>query len=188
MQRSWIRAAWLAAVVTLAVAALAGCGAAGGDSADGSGPGGGSSSAEQPASAPDFKALLTAEDAARITGQPDITMADLGIRQGSSEYLVIYTAAKAPEALWLRVGAEGMFEEARSAYGQGQETAVEGLGEEAFAWDSQDSDAGVAFLKDRRTYIISTKYWVPDQTTMVMQPAATAEQLMDAAKTVSDRL
>ena len=121
-------------------------------------------------------------------GQPDITEADLGIRQGSSEYLVIYTAAKAPEVLWLRVGAKGMFEEARSAYGQGKETAVDGLGDEAFAWDSKDSDAGVAFLKDGRTYIISTKYWVPDQTTMVMEPAANAEQLMDAAKTVNDRL
>ncbi len=178
----------LVVVAALAAAALTGCGNAGGDSAGGRSAGSGSSTAKQTASAQDFKALLTAEDAKRITGQSDITEADLGIRQGSSEYLVIYTAAKAPEVLWLRVGAKGMFEEARSAYGQGQETTVDGLGDEAFAWDSKDTDAGVAFLKDGRTYIISTKYWVPDQTTMVMEPAATAEQLMDAAKTVNDRL
>ena len=188
MQRSWTRAAWLVVAVALAAAALTGCGNAGGDSTGGGSPSGGSGSAKQPASAPDFKALFTAEDAERISGHSDITEADLGIRQGSSEYLVIYTAKEFPEGLWLRVGAKGMFEEARTAYGQGKETAVDGLGDEAFAWDSKDSDAGVAFLKDGRTYIISTKYWVPDQTTMVMQPGATAEQLMDAAKTVNDRL
>jgi len=188
MNRSWTRAAWFVVLVALAAMALVGCGNTGGDSTTGSSAGGGSSSAKQPASAPDFKALLTAEDAKRISGQSDITEADLGIRQGSSEYLVIYTAKKFPEGLWLRVGNKGMFEEARSAYGQGKETSVDGLGDKAFSWDSKDSDAGVAFLKDGRTYIISTEYWVPDQTTMVMQPGATAEQLMDAAKTVNDRL
>jgi len=184
MRHAWVRLASLVLAVALAGIALIGCAGAGTDTEQA----GSTGSAEQSASTPDFQALLTAEDAKRITGQPDITEADLGIRQGSSEYLVIYTAAKAPEALWLRVGDEAMFEEARSAYGQGKETPVDGLGEKAFAWDSKDSDAGVAFVKDGRAYIISTKYWVPDQTTMVMQPAATAEQLLDAAKTVNDRL
>jgi hypothetical protein len=179
------RLAALAALVAVAATALAACRT--GTTAAPKAPAGGSSGTAARA-APEYKTLLTLEEAKQITGQTDLTEADPGIRQGDSEYLVIYTGAKFPEGLWLRVGKKGMFEEARSAYGQGKETKLDGLGDQAFLWDTKDDDAGVAFRKGARTYIISTTYWVPDQTTMKMEPAATQQQLVDAAMTVAGKL
>lgn len=185
------RMAALALVVAVAATALAACGTGTtvAPKAPAGGTGGtGSTSGTAEKAAPDFKTLLTLDEAKEITGRTDLTEADVGIRQGNSEYLVIYTGTKFPEGLWLRVGKKGMFEEARSAYGQGNETTLDGLGEQAFLWDTKDDDAGVAFLKGARTYIISTKYIVPDQTTMKMEPAATQQQLVDAALTVAGKL
>jgi hypothetical protein len=185
------RMAALAVIVAVAATALAACGtdttATPKAPADGTGTTG-STGGTTEETAPDFKTLLTLEEAKQITGRTDLTEADVGIRQGDSEYLVIYTGVKFPDGLWLRVGGEGMFEEARSAYGQGKETKLDGLGEQAFLWDTKEQDAGVAFRAGGRTYIISTKYIVPDQTTMKMEPAATQQQLMDAAMTVAGKL
>lgn len=141
----------------------------------------GTSTAER---AVDYAKLLTVEDAARISGYPDVSEEDLGIRQGDSKYLVIYGSPEAREFLWLRAGKASMFDEQRKVTdGAEKDTSVKGL--EAYTWSGENIDSGVALRKDGTTYLISSKW---NAKTGTLQPLLTQDQLMQAAETVAGRL
>jgi hypothetical protein len=139
--------------------------------------------AKATATAVDYPALLTEDDVRTITGHVDATaMPEPDSRKyaGSSKYFTIFQGKKWDEALWLRVGHEGMFEEQRRASDTPPQN-VEGLGDDAFTWEYTGTDRGIAVLANDTTYIISTNYrW--------NKPQLTDEQLMEVAKTVVGRL
>ena len=158
--------------------ALAACG---GSSSAATSP---SESARDPAAtAIDYGALLTADDVRTISGQARAkAMPEPDSRKytGSSKFFTIFQGKKWDEALWLRVGHEGMFEEQRGVSDTPPQK-VEGLGDDAFTWDWTDMHRGVPVLVDDTTYIISTSFrWG--------KPQLTDEQLMDIAQTVVGRL
>jgi hypothetical protein len=169
----------LALVMLSAALTLAACGGSGGAATS---PGA-TAAASGAARAVDYEALLTAEDVRAITGHVDATaMPEPQSRKyaGSSKYFVIYQGKKWDEALWLRVGYKGMFEEERGV-SDTPPRKVEGLGDDAFTWDWTDMHRGVAVLVGDTTYIISTSYrWD--------KPQMTDAQLMEVAKTVVGRL
>ena len=168
----------LALLVLAATLALTACG---GSSNATTSP---SESAGGPAAkAVDYEALLTAEDVRAISGHADATaMPEPDSRKyaGSSKFFTIFHGKKWDEALWLRVGHRGMFEEQRGVSDTPPQK-VEGLGDDAFTWDWTDMHRGVAVLVDDTTSIISTSYqWG--------KPQMSDEQLMEVAKTVVGRL
>jgi hypothetical protein len=131
----------------------------------------------------DYATLLTQDDVRDITGHADATPmpeSDWGMRAGDSKYFAIYQGKDWPEALWLRVGHRGMFEEARRASDTPAET-IPGLGDDAFWWDYTDVQRGLAVLVGDSTYIVCT-------TLAWDKPQVTDDQLMEVAKTVVGRL
>ena len=178
-------AARVALVLAVAVAllALAACGSSGGSGNEGGDTGGDASAGAPPSAAVDYAALLTQEDVRAITGHADATPmpeSDWNQREGTSKYFAIYQGKKWDEALWLRVGHAGMFEEQRSASDTTPEE-IEGLGDDAFWWDYTSTDRGVAVLVGDTTYIVSTNFrWE--------KPQVTDAQLMEAAQTIVGRL
>jgi hypothetical protein len=169
------------ALVLLAPLALAACGGSSGSE----GASGGQESAGAPpsAAAVDYATLLTQEDVRAITGHADATPmpeSDWNQREGTSKYFAIYQGKDWDEALWLRVGHAGMFEEQRGASDTAPET-IEGLGDDAFWWDYTDTDRGIAVLAGDTTYIVSTGF-------RYEKPQLTDDQLMEVAQTIVGRL
>ena len=171
----------IAALTSLAVISALTLAACGGSSTTVTSPG--TTTGEPVAQAIDYEALLTAEDVRTITSHADASaMPEPESRKyaGSSKYFTIFQGKKWDEALWLRVGHKGMFEEQRGASDTPPQKA-EGLGDDAFTWEYTDTDRGIAVLVDDTTYIISTNYrWG--------KPQLTDQQLMEVAKTVVGRL
>lgn len=175
----------VAALFVLALAAAYALVACGGSSepASTSDEGGGFATPHTAAATADYATLLTQDDVRAITGHLDATPmpeSDWNQREGTSKYFAIYQGEDWPEALWLRVGHAGMFEEQRKASYEPPE-AISGLGDDAFWWEYTDTDRGIAVLVGDTTYIVSTKYaWE--------KPQVTDDQLMEVAKTIVGRL
>jgi hypothetical protein len=183
MQRSRLLAAAVLAAVVAALA-LAACGGSSGSASSAQeGGGGDTAAAASPAAAVDYAALLTQEDVRSITGIAQATPmpeSDWHQREGTSKYFAIYQSKDSPEALWIRVGNAGMFEEQRSASNMTPE-AIDGLGDEAFWWDWTDMQKGIAVKVGDNAYLISTKFaWD--------KPQLTDAQLMKVAQTIVGRL
>ena len=145
--------------------------------------GGDASAGAPPSAAVDYAALLTQDDVRAITGHADATPmpeSDWNQREGTSKYFAIYQGNKWDEALWLRVGHAGMFEEQRSASDTTPET-IEGLGDDAFWWEYTSTDRGIAVLVGETTYIVSTNF-------RYEKPQVTDAQLMEVAQTIVGRL
>lgn len=173
------------AIVVVAVAAgalaLAACGGSSGSEATSASEGGGA--AATPAATIDYASLLTQEDVRSITGIAQATPmpeSEWHQREGTSKYFAIYQSEKAPEALWIRVGGAGMFEEQRGASDMEPES-VSGLGDEAFWWDWTDMQKGIAVKVGGDAYMISTKF-------LGGKPQLTDDQLMEVARTIVGRL
>jgi hypothetical protein len=179
--RSRVRLAIVAVAVAAGVLALAACGGSGG-SATSSASKGGDAAASPPAKV-DYASLLTQEDVRTITGIAQATPmpeSEWRQREGTSKYFAIYQSKDSPEALWIRVGDAGMFEEQRGASDMEPE-AVSGLGDEAFWWDWADMQKGIAVKVGDDAYLISTKFaW--------SKPQLTDAQLMEVAQTIVGRL
>jgi len=172
-----------AAVVLLVLPAPLALVACGGSSGTYGSSGDASEGAAPSAAAVDYASLLTQDDVRAITGHADATPmpeSDWNQREGTSEYFAIYQGKAWDEALWLRVGYGGMFEEQRGASDTSPET-IEGLGDDAFWWEYTDTDRGIAVLAGDTTYIISTNFrWE--------KPQVTDAQLMEVAQTIVGRL
>jgi hypothetical protein len=170
---------------TAVVLSVAACGASD-EAATTSGPGAGEAgegAASSPAAAVDYAALLTRDDVRSITGIADATPmpeSEWNQREGTSTYFAIYQGKDAPEALWIRVGGAGMFEEQRSASDMTPE-AVGGLGDDAFWWDWADMQKGIAVKVGDTSYLISTKF-------LWEKPQLTDDQLMEVVQTMVERL
>lgn len=147
------------ALLLLLALSLAACGGSSGSESS-SGGGAGAATAASSAATVDNAKLLTQEDVRTITGHADATPmpeSDWHQREGTSKYFAIYQSKDWDEALWLRVGHAGMFEEQRSASDTPPEN-VEGLGDRAFWWEYTGTDRGIAVLAGGTTYIVSTRY------------------------------
>jgi hypothetical protein len=174
----------VAAVLAAAVAAmaLAACGGSSGAASSSAQEDVGTAAAASPV-AVDYSALLTQEDVRSITGIAQATPmpeSDWHQREGTSKYFAIYQSKDSPEALWIRVGNGGMFEEQRSASNMTPE-AIDGLGDEAFWWDWTGMQKGIAVKVGDDAYLISTKFtWD--------KPQLTDAQLMEVARTIVGRL
>ncbi len=175
-------------VAAWAVLALAACGGSGeaatssGSGGDGSGGDGGAAAAS-PAAAVDYAALLTQDDVRAITGIKDATPmpeSDWHQREGTSKYFAIYQSEKSPEALWIRVGNAGMFEEQRQASNMAPQT-IAGLGDDAFWWDWTDMQKGIAVKVGDNAYLISTGF-------LWEKPQLSDAQLEEVARTIVERL
>jgi hypothetical protein len=168
-----------------ALLALAACGGSE-EAATSSGSGGegaGEDAAASPAVAVDHAALLTQDDVRAITGIKDATPmpeSDWNQREGTSRYFAIYQGTDSPEALWIRVGGAGMFEEQRAASDTTPQ-AVAGLGDDAFWWDWSGMQRGIAVKVGDNAYLISTKF-------LWEKPQLTDAQLEEAARTIVERL
>jgi hypothetical protein len=144
----------------------------------------GSSSSSSGGKAVDYAKLLTLDDAKSISGYADSTVADSAARLGSSKYLVIYDSPKVREFLWLRVGGSSMYDEQRKvAAGAEKSTKVRGV--EAFTWNGENIDSGVAMRKDGTTYLITSDW---NSVNGKIGPGLSDEQLMQAANLVAERL
>jgi hypothetical protein len=175
----WIIAFLLASA--LAAGGLAACGGSSG-TASTSAEGGGAATTPA-AAAPDYATLLTQDDVRAITGHKDATPmpeSEWGMRAGSSKYFALYQGKDWPEALWLRVGDKGVFEESRKASDTPAET-IPGLGDDAFWWDYTDVQRGLTVLFGDSTYEIIT-------TLTYNKPQVTDDQLLEIARTVVGRL
>jgi hypothetical protein len=172
----------LSLLILLSPLAPAACGGSSGSGdTGGSGDGGSAAVVPSPAAA-DYAKLLTQEDVRAITGRADATPmpeSDWRQREGTSKYFAIYQGKGWDEALWLRVGHAGMFEEQRGASNTTEKT--EGLGDDAFWWDYTGMDRGIAILAGDATYIISTQF-------RGEKPQLSDAQLMEVAKTIVGRL
>ena len=171
------------ALVFLVPLALSACGGSSGTEGSSGDAGGDASAGAPPSAAVDYAALLTQEDVRAITGHADATPmpeSDWNQREGTSKYFAIYQGNKWDEALWLRVGHAGMFEEQRSASDTTPET-IEGLGDDAFWWEYTSTDRGIAVLVGETTYIVSTNF-------RYEKPQVTDAQLMEVAQTIVGRL
>jgi hypothetical protein len=170
----FVAAAW-------AVLTLTACGGSG-EAATSSGSGG-DGAAASPAAAVDYAALLTQDDVRAITGIKDATPmpeSDWNQREGTSKYFAIYQGKKSPEALWIRVGGVGMFEEQRQASNMKPQT-VSGLGDDAFWWDWSGMQKGIAVKVGDNAYLISTGF-------LWERPQLTDAQLEQVARTMVERL
>jgi len=182
--RRSLGAALLVAAVW-AVLALAACGGSE-EAATSSGSGGegaGEDAVASPAAAVDYAALLTQDDVRAITGIKDATPmpeSDWNQREGTSKYFAIYQGQDSPEALWIRVGGAGMFEEQRGASDMTPQT-VAGLGDDAFWYDWSGMQKGIAVKVGGDAYLISTKF-------LAAKPQVTDAQLEEVAKTLVERL
>ncbi len=171
-------------VAAWVVLALAGCGGSE-EAATSSGAGGGDAgeAAASPAAAVDYASLFTEDDARAITGIKDATPmpeSDWNQREGTSKYFAIYQGKDAPEALWIRVGGAGMFEEQRQASDMAPET-VAGLGDDAFWWDWSGMQKGIAVKIGDDAFLVSTKY-------LWEKPQLTDDQLEEVVGTIVGRL
>ena len=131
----------------------------------------------------DYAALLTQDDVRGITGIKDATPmpeSDWNQREGTSRYFAIYQGKKSPEALWIRVGSAGMFEEQRQASNMTPQT-VAGLGDDAFWWDWTDMQKGIAVKVGDSAYLISTRF-------LWEKPQLSDAQLEEVARTIVERL
>jgi hypothetical protein len=168
-----------------ALLALAACGGSE-EAATSSGSGGegaGEDAAASPAVAVDHAALLTQDDVRAITGIKDATPmpeSDWNQREGTAKYFAIYQGEDSPEALWIRVGGAGMFEEQRGASDMTPQ-AVAGLGDDAFWWDWSGMQKGIAVKVGDDAYLISTKV-------LWEKPQLTDAQLEEVARTIVGRL
>lgn len=173
----------VALLVALALAAAGALVACGGSSETASTSDEGGGAAATAAATVDYAALLTQDDVRTITGHADATPmpeSDWHQREGTSKYFDIYQGKDWPEALWLRVGHAGMFEEQRGASDKAPET-IDGLGDDAFWWEYTDTDRGIAVLVGDTTYIVSTGYaW--------NKPQVTDDQLLELTQTILGRL
>lgn len=171
----------LLALVLAGTCTLVACGGSS-ETASTSDEGGGSAAAPA-ATAVDYATLLTQDDVRAITGHGDATPmpeSDWGERAGDSKYFAIYQGKDWPEALWVRVGRKGMFEEQRGA-SDTPAVAISGLGDDAFWWDYSGMQRGIAILVGDSTYEIIAKYaWD--------KPQVTDDQLLEVARTVVGRL
>ena len=170
----------LLALVVAAACALVACGGSS-ETAGTSDEGGGAGAT--PAAAVDYASLLTQEDVRAITGLKDATPmpeSDWNQREGTSKYFAIYQGKDSPEALWIRVGGAGMFEEQRQASDMTPQT-IPGLGADAFWWDWSGMQKGIAVKVGDSAYLISTKF-------LWEKPQLTDDQLMEVTKTVVGRL
>ena len=182
--RARVRSARVVALL-LALAAAGALVACGGSSetASTSDEGGGAAATATAAATVDYAALLTQDDVRTITGHADATPmpeSDWHQREGTSKYFDIYQGKDWPEALWLRIGHAGMFEEQRGASDKAPET-ISGLGDDAFWWEYTGTERGIAVLVGDTTYIVHTKYaWD--------KPQVTDDQLMEITRTIVGRL
>lgn len=173
----------LTILLLMAASGLAACGGSDGSTSSSGSGGDGGGAAASPAAPVDYASLLTQDDVRVITGIKDATPmpeSDWNQREGTSKYFAIYQGKKSPEALWIRVGGAGMFEEQRSASNM-KPVAVAGLGDEAFWWDWTDMQKGIAVKVGSDAYLISTKF-------LSEKPQLTDAQLQEVAKTMVDRL
>jgi hypothetical protein len=171
----------LGAILVLAVAvSLAGCRTTAKESAS-TGAAEGNASSSSAAKKVDYASLLTQDDVRTLTGRSDVVLTQPGGNlQNNAAYLAVFEAPEFPKGLWLRVGAAGMFGEAKRA-SAGTTKEVPGVGDEAFSWVDKGFDSGIAILKDGNTYLISTR-WRYDK------PQVSDEQMMQIAKTIAGRL
>jgi hypothetical protein len=173
----------LTVLVLAAAVWLAACGGSSGSASSSDSGGGAAATPATPAAAVDYATLLTQDDVRAITGIKDATPmpeSDWHQREGTSKYFAIYQGKKSPEALWIRVGGAGMFEEQRSASNM-KPVAVSGLGDEAFWWDWTDMQKGIAVKVGNDAYLISTKF-------LWEKPQLSDAQLQEVAKTIVGRL
>ena len=131
-----------------------------------------------------YESLLTIEDAKAISGYSEVTTDALGIRLGTSDYLVIFDNPKAREFLWLRVGKGEMFDEQKRVT-DGAEVPVDIPGAEAYSWSGENIDSGIAIRMNGKTYLVSHKWGAENGKSV---PRLTAEQLRQAADLVVQRL
>ena len=182
-RRSLGAALLVAAVwVVLALAACGGSEEAATTSGSG-GEGAGEDAAASPAAAVDYAALLTQDDVRAITGIKDATPmpeSDWNQREGTSKYFAIYQGKDSPEALWIRVGGAGMFEEQRGASDMTPQT-VAGLGDDAFWYDWSGMQKGIAVKVGDSAYLVSTKF-------LWEKPQLTDAQLEEVVRTMVERL
>ena len=172
----------LAAWAALALAACGGSQEASTSSGSG-GEGAGEGAAASPAAAVDYAALLTQDDVRAITGLKDATPmpeSDWNQREGTSKYFAIYQGKDSPEALWIRVGGAGMFEEQRGASDMTPQT-VAGLGDDAFWYDWSGMQKGIAVKVGDNAYLVSTRF-------LWEKPQLTDAQLEEVARTMVERL
>jgi hypothetical protein len=175
----------IALVLGAGVLALAACGGSGGSAGSSDQDGGGATGAAAAATPAtvDYASLLTQDDVRSITGISGATPmpeSEWHQREGTSKYFAIYQSKKSPEALWIRVGGAGMFEEQRGASDMTPE-AVTGLGDEAFWWDWAGMQKGIAVKAGADAYLISTKF-------LSEKPQVSDAQLLEVARTMIGRL
>lgn len=178
-------AATLLVLAAWAILALAGCSASE-EAATSSGSGGGDAgetAASSSAAAVDPASLLTQDDVRAITGITDATPmpeSDWNQREGTATYFAIYQGKDSPEALWIRVGHAGMFEEQRGASDMTPQ-AITGLGDDAFWYDWTGMQKGIAVKVGDSSYLVSTKF-------LAEKPQLTDAQLEEVARTMVERL
>jgi hypothetical protein len=181
-----VRACVAALAILLVAASLAGCKSAGTASpSSGESTGGSATSGAATTTKVDYATLLTVDDVKRITGTPDVTTMDPGMRGGDSPYYVLFTSPATPQFLSFRVGKPTFYDEQLKLL-SAEATKITVGGNEAFSWDSATiDDSGIAVrMPDKSTYVVVSK-WL--HKTEPGKSQLTMDQLKQVAELVVER-